>query len=156
MSESVVPTFGKAWDTLQPALSPPLLEALACLGFENMTPVQEATIPMFLQNSDVIVEAATGSGKTLSFLLPVLTLLQRRKSRLHHNEVGAIIVSPTRELAKQIFTVLSQLLDLTGAELKAHLVVGGSSSATNTADEMSLLKEIGPDILVGTPGRLED
>ncbi|KAJ2228122.1 ATP-dependent rRNA helicase spb4 [Coemansia sp. RSA 485] len=156
MTDSVVPTFGSAWETVQPKLSHPILEAVSSLGFENMTPVQEAAIPVFLQNSDVIVEAATGSGKTLAFVIPVLELLQRRKLKLAHNEVGAVIISPTRELSKQIFQVLTEVLKLSDLPYKAHLVVGGSSSATNTADEMAQLKEMGPDILVGTPGRLED
>ncbi|KAJ2069058.1 ATP-dependent rRNA helicase spb4 [Coemansia sp. S2] len=156
MAESVVPTFGRPWTALQPALSQAMLDAVSSLGFENMTPVQEATIPAFIQNRDVVVEAATGSGKTLSFLIPMLELLQRKRIRLSHTEVGAIVISPTRELARQIFTVLQELLKLTGLGYTAHLVVGGSSSATNTADEMSVLKELGPDILIGTPGRLED
>ncbi|KAJ2909215.1 ATP-dependent rRNA helicase spb4, partial [Coemansia aciculifera] len=154
--DSVVPSFGRPWSALQPALSEPMLSAICSLGFENMTPVQEATIPAFSQNRDVIVEAATGSGKTLSFLIPILELLQRKKLRLTHTQVGAIIISPTRELARQTFTVLLELLKLTGLPYIPHLVVGGSSSATNTADEMSVLKETGADILVGTPGRLED
>ncbi|KAJ1960981.1 ATP-dependent rRNA helicase spb4 [Dipsacomyces acuminosporus] len=155
MAEAV-PTFGKPWDTVQPALSQPILDTVSSMGFENMTPVQEATIPVFTKNHDVVVEAATGSGKTLSFVIPILELLHRKKPKLAHNEVGAIIISPTRELAKQIFTVLENMLQSTGFEYKAHLVVGGSSSATNTADELAALKEVGPDILVGTPGRLED
>ncbi|KAJ2407327.1 ATP-dependent rRNA helicase spb4 [Coemansia sp. RSA 2526] len=155
MAEAV-PTFGKPWATLQPPLSPAILDAVASLGFENMTPVQEGTIPAFLQNSDVVVEAATGSGKTLAFIIPVLEMLMRSTVQLAHNEIGAVIISPTRELAKQIFSVLEEIIKLSGLEYKAHLVVGGSTSATNTADEVSLLKEAGPDILVGTPGRLED
>ncbi|KAJ2346695.1 ATP-dependent rRNA helicase spb4 [Coemansia sp. RSA 2618] len=121
-----------------------------------MTPVQEGTIPAFLQNSDVVVEAATGSGKTLAFIIPVLEMLSRSTVQLAHSEIGAVIISPTRELAKQIFTVLEEIIQLSNLETKAHLVVGGSTSATNTADELSQLKEAGPDILVGTPGRLED
>ncbi|KAI8319547.1 DEAD-domain-containing protein [Martensiomyces pterosporus] len=155
MAEAV-PTFGKPWDTVQPPLSKPILDTVSSMGFENMTPVQEAAIPVFIKNRDVVVEAATGSGKTMSFIIPILELLNRNKPKLAHSEVGAIIISPTRELAKQIFTVLEGVLQLTGFQYKAHLVVGGSSSATNTADELSALKEIGPDILVGTPGRLED
>ncbi|KAJ1992166.1 ATP-dependent rRNA helicase spb4 [Coemansia spiralis] len=155
MAEAV-PTFGKPWGSLQPSLSQAVLDAVASLGFEHMTPVQEATIPAFVQNSDVVVEAATGSGKTLAFIIPVLELLQRRKVKLAHSDVGAVIISPTRELAKQIFDVLDEVIRLTGFEYKPHLVVGGSSSATNTADEISQMKELGPDILVGTPGRLED
>ncbi|KAJ1999336.1 ATP-dependent rRNA helicase spb4 [Coemansia thaxteri] len=156
MAESAVPSFGRAWATLQPALSPAMLEAVSSLGFEHMTPVQEATIPAFAGNRDVVVEAATGSGKTLAFVIPILELLHRKRVQLGPTQVGAIIVTPTRELARQIFGVLTELLQLTGLEYKAHLVVGGSASATNTADEMSALREGAPDILVGTPGRLED
>ncbi|KAJ1951423.1 ATP-dependent rRNA helicase spb4 [Linderina macrospora] len=155
MAEAV-PTFGKSWDTVQPALSQPILDAVSSYGFDYMTPVQEATIPVFLQNRDVVVEAATGSGKTLSFVIPILELLQRKKLKLKHSEIGAVIISPTRELAKQIHTVLNEVLQATGFDYKSHLVVGGSSSATNTADELATLKEMGADILVGTPGRLED
>ncbi|KAJ2511994.1 ATP-dependent rRNA helicase spb4 [Coemansia sp. RSA 1939] len=161
---SAVPTFGKPWSTLHPPLSQPMLDAISAMGFENMTPVQEATIPAFSKNSDVVVEAATGSGKTLAFVVPVLELLQRRHSnnnnnnhaRLGHNEVAAVVISPTRELAKQIYMVLEQVLRLTGYEYKPYLVVGGSTSATDTADELAKMKEFGADILVGTPGRLED
>ncbi|KAJ2773584.1 ATP-dependent rRNA helicase spb4 [Coemansia nantahalensis] len=151
-----VPTFGNPWTALQPRLSQPILDAVASLGFENMTPVQEGTIPAFMQNSDVVVEAATGSGKTLAFVVPVLELLQRSGARLAHSEVGAVIISPTRELAKQIFGVLEEVIRLAGLAHKPYLVVGGSASATGTADELARMKELGPDVLVGTPGRLED
>ncbi|KAJ1666654.1 ATP-dependent rRNA helicase spb4 [Coemansia sp. RSA 1813] len=151
-----VPTFGKEWSSLKPRLSEAILDAVSSMGFENMTPVQEATIPAFVKNSDIVVEAATGSGKTLAFVIPVLEILHRRNVKLKHIDVGAIIISPTRELAKQIFEVLDQVIRLSGYEYKAHLVVGGSATATDTADELSRMKEMGPDILVGTPGRLED
>ncbi|KAI9477647.1 P-loop containing nucleoside triphosphate hydrolase protein [Coemansia mojavensis] len=151
-----VPTFGRPWAALQPPLSQAILDAVLSLGFENMTPVQEGTIPVFLGNSDVVVEAATGSGKTLAFIIPVLEMLLRRNAQLAHSEVGAVIISPTRELAKQIFTVLEEVIKLGNLDFKPYLVVGGSMSATNTADELTQMKETGPDILVGTPGRLED
>ncbi|KAJ2718269.1 ATP-dependent rRNA helicase spb4, partial [Coemansia sp. Cherry 401B] len=95
MAEAV-PTYGKPWETLQPPLSPAILDAVASLGFENMTPVQEGTIPAFMQNSDVVVEAATGSGKTLAFIIPILEMLTRGNVKLAHSEVGAVIISPTR------------------------------------------------------------
>ncbi|KAJ1733844.1 ATP-dependent rRNA helicase spb4 [Coemansia biformis] len=151
-----VPTFGSPWTALQPRLSQPILDAVLSLGFESMTPVQEGTIPAFMQNSDVVVEAATGSGKTLAFVIPVLELLMRSTTRLAHSEVGAVIISPTRELARQIFGVLEEIIKLGGLDYKPYLVIGGSSSATDTADELAQMKELGPDILVGTPGRLED
>ncbi|KAJ1721217.1 ATP-dependent rRNA helicase spb4 [Coemansia erecta] len=158
MADSVVPTFGGTWDSVRPALPSSILTAVASLGFERMTPVQEAAIPAFLQNSDVIVEAATGSGKTLSFVLPLLVLLQRATQRkpLATGEIGALVLSPTRELAKQTFSVLTTLLELSGLPFTPLLVVGGSASATATADEMARVREGAADILVGTPGRLED
>lgn len=61
-----------------------------------MTPVQASTIPLFMKNKDVVVEAVTGSGKTLAFVIPILERLIRRDSKLKKNEVGALIISPTR------------------------------------------------------------
>jgi ATP-dependent RNA helicase DDX55/SPB4 len=61
-----------------------------------MTPVQASTIPLFMKHKDVVVEAVTGSGKTLAFVIPILERLIRRDSKLRKNEVGALIISPTR------------------------------------------------------------
>ena len=66
------------------------------MGHEQMTPVQASTIPLFMRNKDVIVEAVTGSGKTLAFVIPVLERLIRREAKLRKNELGALIISPTR------------------------------------------------------------
>ena len=103
------------------------------MGHIKMTPVQAATIPLFMQNKDVVVEAVTGSGKTLAFVIPILEKLIRRERRLGPNQIGALIVSPTRsalatayheektldltrfssqfrELATQIHSVVTQFL----------------------------------------------
>ena len=72
------------------------MEVIDSLGFTQMTPVQSATIPLFMKHKDVVVEAVTGSGKTLAFVIPVLERLIRRETRLRKNDVGALIVSPTR------------------------------------------------------------
>lgn len=66
------------------------------MGYTHMTPVQAATIPLFMQHKDVVVEAVTGSGKTLAFVIPVLERLVRRRSTLRTNEIGALVISPTR------------------------------------------------------------
>lgn len=66
------------------------------MGFERMTPVQASAIPLFMQNKDVVVEAVTGSGKTLAFVIPILEKLMRRETKLRKNEVGAIVITPTR------------------------------------------------------------
>lgn len=66
------------------------------MGYARMTPVQASTIPLFMKHKDVVVEAVTGSGKTLAFVLPILEKLIRKERKLKQNEVGALIVSPTR------------------------------------------------------------
>jgi ATP-dependent RNA helicase DDX55/SPB4 len=66
------------------------------MGHTKMTPVQASTIPLFMRHKDVVVEAVTGSGKTLAFVIPILERLTRRESRLKRNEIGALIISPTR------------------------------------------------------------
>jgi superfamily II DNA/RNA helicase len=63
-----------------------------------MTPVQASTIPLFLKNKDVVVEAVTGSGKTLAFVIPIIERLIRRETRLRQDEIGALVISPTRSV----------------------------------------------------------
>ncbi|XP_042636527.1 ATP-dependent RNA helicase DDX55 [Orycteropus afer afer] len=96
-----------SWESLPVPLHPRVLGALQELGFPNMTPVQSATIPLFMKNKDVAAEAVTGSGKTLAFVIPVLEILLRREEKLKKSQVGAIVITPTRELAVQIDEVLS-------------------------------------------------
>jgi len=66
------------------------------MGLTQMTPVQASTIPLFMKNKDVVVEAVTGSGKTLAFVIPILERLIRRDIKFKRNEVGALVISPTR------------------------------------------------------------
>uniref|UniRef100_F6ZL03 ATP-dependent RNA helicase n=1 Tax=Equus caballus TaxID=9796 RepID=F6ZL03_HORSE len=96
-----------SWESLPVPLHPGVLGVLRELGFPYMTPVQSATIPLFLKNKDVAAEAVTGSGKTLAFVIPILEILLRREEKLKKSQVGAIIITPTRELAIQIDEVLS-------------------------------------------------
>lgn len=120
-------------------------------GFARPTPVQAASIPLFLGHKDVVVEAVTGSGKTLAFLIPIVEALQQREPLLRPHEVGAIVISPTRELAKQTHRVLQGLLrDL--PHLRSLLLVGGSDAS---ADVQRAGAE-GGNIIVATPGRLLD
>lgn len=86
----------RAWDGVNPPLSDWILEAVATLGFTRMTPVQASTIPLFMAHKDVVVEAVTGSGKTLSFLIPIVERLLRLDEPIKKHHVGAIVVSPTR------------------------------------------------------------
>jgi ATP-dependent helicase YprA (DUF1998 family) len=72
------------------------LEVIQSMGHTQMTPVQASTIPLFMKHKDVVVEAVTGSGKTLAFVIPILERLIRRETKLKKDEVGALIISPTR------------------------------------------------------------
>ncbi|XP_025987943.1 probable ATP-dependent RNA helicase DDX55 homolog [Solenopsis invicta] len=138
------------WEDLDVRLSDPVLKTLKQLRFFNMTPVQAACIPLLLNGKDVAVEAVTGSGKTLAFLIPLLEILQKRSEKWKIMETGAIIVSPTRELATQISEILGEFLKEIPS-LKQVLLVGG---VTLKKDVETLKK--GANIIVATPGRLED
>ncbi len=122
-----------------------LVQALAAAEITEPTPVQSATIPDLIQGHDVVAAAPTGSGKTLAFGLPMLTNLRRGRPY----KPTAIVLTPTRELANQIHAVLDPLADTAGARVFA--VYGGVSMYPQRA----ALKR-GIDILVATPGRLED
>ncbi|XP_071641918.1 probable ATP-dependent RNA helicase DDX55 homolog isoform X1 [Temnothorax longispinosus] len=138
------------WEELDVRLSDPILQTLKELRFFNMTPVQAACIPLLLNGKDVAAEAVTGSGKTLAFLIPLLEILQKRTEKWKTMEVGAIVVSPTRELATQISEILIKFLEKIPS-LTQVLLVGG---VTLKKDAEKLKK--GANIIVATPGRLED
>ncbi|XP_055638612.1 probable ATP-dependent RNA helicase DDX55 homolog [Toxorhynchites rutilus septentrionalis] len=143
------------WTELSTPLSPPVLQVLAKCGFEKMTPVQAATIPLLLSYKDVAAEAVTGSGKTLAFVVPLLELLLKRQkdTQWKRSEIGAIIASPTRELATQISDVLQQFLDHPDlSAFKQKLLIGGNA----TEEDVDSLRKEGANILVATPGRLKD
>ncbi|KAM4827323.1 ATP-dependent RNA helicase DDX55 [Thomomys bottae] len=140
-----------AWESLPVPLHPRVLCALRELGFPHMTPVQSATIPLFMKNKDVAAEAVTGSGKTLAFVIPALEILLRREEKLKKRQVGAIIITPTRELAIQIHEVLSHFTKHF-PQLSQILWIGGRSPG----EDVERFKQQGGNIIVATPGRLED
>ncbi|KAG0337808.1 ATP-dependent rRNA helicase spb4 [Podila humilis] len=145
-----------SWESLVPKLSNEILDAVNVMGFSEMTPVQAGAIPLFMKNKDVVVEAVTGSGKTLSFLIPILEKIHRRSRKLSPTEIGAIVISPTRELATQIQKVLSEFEPFFSDgshNIKHQLLIGGE---TSLEEDIEAFSQISPDILIGTPGRLED
>lgn len=73
-----------------------------------MTPVQASAIPLFMRHKDVVVEAVTGSGKTLAFVIPILEKLVRRERKLAKNEIGALVISPTRYVAYFLHYICAQ------------------------------------------------
>jgi ATP-dependent RNA helicase DDX18/HAS1 len=122
--------------------------AINDFGFEKMTEVQARTIPPLMAGRDVLGAAKTGSGKTLAFLIPAIEMLYRLKFK-PRNGTGTIIVSPTRELALQIFGVAKELLKY--HQLTFGIVIGG---ANRKAEADKLVK--GVNLIVATPGRLLD
>ncbi|CAI4219669.1 unnamed protein product [Parascedosporium putredinis] len=129
-------------------LSERTLKAIGEMGFTEMRGIQRRCIPPLLTGRDVLGAAKTGSGKTLAFLIPAIEMLYSLKFK-PRNGTGVIIVSPTRELALQIFGV--------ARELMAHhsqtygIVIGG---ANRRAEAEKLEKGI--NLIVATPGRLLD
>ncbi|KAM6497927.1 DEAD domain containing protein [Amanita muscaria] len=151
-STSTAPKSSNMNDDRQPFstldLSEQTSKTLAEMGFSTMTPVQAKSIPVLLAGKDVLGAARTGSGKTLAFLIPAVELLHRLKFR-PMNGTGIVIITPTRELALQIFGVAKDLM--------AHhsqtfgIVIGG---ANRRAEAEKLVK--GVNLVVATPGRLLD
>ncbi|KAI0241597.1 ATP-dependent RNA helicase [Massospora cicadina] len=124
------------------------LDAIKEMGFTKMTEVQARTIPASLTGRDVLGAAKTGSGKTVAFLIPAIEILAKLKFK-PRNGTGIIVISPTRELALQIFGVAKELL-----KYHSHtfgIVMGG---ANRRAEVEKLVK--GVNLLVATPGRLLD
>lgn len=148
--EMAAPLSDRTWDTLKPPLSSNSLEVVRKLGFEFMTPVQSAAIPYFMQNTDVAVEAITGSGKTLAFVLPIVEILSRRSEPWSAGETGALILTPTRELATQIASVVKSFLQ--NSSLFLVLLIGGKDLQEN----ITSINTHGAHLVVATPGRLVD
>ncbi|WP_282021904.1 DEAD/DEAH box helicase [Ruegeria faecimaris] len=128
-------------------LNPKVLKAIEEAGYETPTPIQEGAIPPALEGKDVLGIAQTGTGKTASFTLPMITLLARGRARARMPR--SLVLCPTRELAAQVaenFDTYSKHLKLTKA-----LLIGGVSFK-----EQDALIDRGVDVLIATPGRLLD
>ena len=130
-------------------LSEPILKSLSHKGYKEPTPIQEKSIPAILDGKDVMAAAQTGTGKTASFTLPILTMLSHPKNQHKGHQVRALIITPTRELAAQVRdNVLTYGNNL---NLRSAAVYGGA----RIHNQQLKLKK-GVDILVATPGRLLD
>jgi ATP-dependent RNA helicase SrmB len=124
-------------------LDEPLLHAIEQLGFKEMTEVQAAAIPVALEGRDMIVNARTGTGKTLAYVVPMLQQILDNPQTL----TQAIVLAPTRELCRQInkqCTLLAQFTDITTA-----IIIGGE----DPKHQIKALEKY-PDIIIATPGRL--
>ena len=136
-------------------LCKPLLKAIEELGYEHPTPIQSLSIPAALSGKDILGSSVTGSGKTAAFLLP---LIQRYYTQMRTNGYQyymrgnyskVLIVTPTRELAYQIFEVFQKLNVYT--KLRACLVIG----STDMQRQESELRTF-PEFIIATPGRMLD
>jgi len=141
------------WEGLETPLTSSTLKTLKRLEFSKMTPVQASVIPLFMQRKDVAAEAVTGSGKTLAFVIPILETLYRLDRQFKCHEIAALIISPTRELAIQISEVVTEFLKDSDSDLIHRLFVGGN---TKVSEDAKLYEDEGANIIVATPGRIED
>ena len=128
----------------------PILKAVEREGYEVPSPIQEKAIPMLLSGRDLLGCAQTGTGKTAAFAIPILQILYKQRiNGMGKRKLQALILTPTRELAMQIFQSFQAYGRYTG--LKAAVIFGGVSQNPQV-DSL----RAGIDILVATPGRLND
>ncbi|KAM7205860.1 ATP-dependent RNA helicase HAS1 [Rhypophila sp. PSN 637] len=129
-------------------LSEKTMKAIVEMGFTKMTEIQRRGIPPLLAGKDVLGAAKTGSGKTLAFLIPAIEMLSSLRFK-PRNGTGVIVVTPTRELALQIFGVARELMKF---QSQTYGVVIGGANRRAEADKLGK----GVNLLIATPGRLLD
>ncbi|KAF7188604.1 ATP-dependent rRNA helicase SPB4 [Pseudocercospora fuligena] len=173
----------KSFEALTPELSTWILDFTKGMGFARTTPVQAMAIPLLMGNKDLVVEAVTGSGKTLSFLIPLVERILKAEEPNKKGYVRSIVVAPTKELASQIYDVLSGLLDFhapSAANLKQSNKPEEDSEdedmndaeveevppgpyvipqllvggRTKLSEDLATFSTLNPNILIGTPKRL--
>lgn len=173
----------KSFEALTPELSQWILDFTTGMGFARTTPVQAMAIPLLMGNKDLVVEAVTGSGKTLSFLIPLVERILKAEEPNKRGYVRSIVVAPTKELASQIYDVLIGLLDFhkpSAAYLKQAAKPGVDSEdaemedveveqvppgpyavpqllvggRTKLTEDLATFSQVNANILIGTPKRL--
>ncbi|TPE42912.1 DEAD/DEAH box helicase [Pontibacter mangrovi] len=130
-------------------LSAPLVRAVETQHYTSPYPIQQQAIPAMLQGKDILGLAQTGSGKTASYVLPILEVLQR-KAPTQNRAVPILVLVPTRELAMQVAQVLQSFAADLPRQVKSMAVFGGVSV------NPQMMKLHGTDVLIATPGRLLD
>jgi ATP-dependent RNA helicase RhlE len=129
-------------------LMPSLLKAVNEKGYTEPSPIQEKAIPLILKRKDVLASAQTGTGKTAGFTLPLLQILSKQPNS-NHRKIKALILTPTRELAAQIYDNVVEYSKY--LEIRSTVIFGG----VNQKPQVSKIRN-GIDILIATPGRLLD
>ncbi|MBA5791610.1 DEAD/DEAH box helicase [Flavobacterium sp. xlx-214] len=127
-----------------------VFEAIADLGYQEATPIQEKAMPILLKGNDLVGCAQTGTGKTAAFAIPIINHIHRIVgSGKKRKQIRTVILTPTRELAVQIAKNFEDLSKYT--QIKTYVIYGG----VDLMPQISALKE-GVDVLVATPGRFLD
>ena len=129
-------------------LEPPLLRAIKEKGYTKPSLIQEKSIPLILKGKDVLASAQTGTGKTAGFTLPLIQLLSKQNTG-KNRKISALILTPTRELAAQIFENVKEYSKY--IDIRSTVIFGG----VNQKPQVSILRK-GVDVLIATPGRLLD
>lgn len=125
-------------------LNPALAKSLAHMNYTKPTPIQAQAIPLALEGHDIMGSAQTGTGKTAAFAIPLIENL------LNDPRGSALVLTPTRELGKQIMDIMHQLLGPKSA-IKTAFIIGGASMGK----QIEQLRDQ-PRLIVGTPGRIND
>ena len=133
------------WDDEVIDFKIPLLRGIYNIGFEQPSPIQKRAIIPMINGKDLIAQAQSGTGKTGAFTIGTLQMINEELK-----EPQVIIMSPTRELSRQIYNVLSSLT--TQMEVRCQLLIGG----TSTDNDKELLETNPPHIVIGCPGRIHD
>lgn len=128
---------------------PELKKSLDDLGFKKPTDIQFKSIPQILSGQDILAIAQTGTGKTAAFAIPLISMLQQNKRKQAEQNVKAVVMVPTRELAIQIEQVFNELAQYTDVETIS--LIGG----VDIDPQVEKLK-LGVDVLIATPGRIAD
>lgn len=131
-------------------LSQPILKAVEINGYNTPTPIQEQVIPLVLEKKDILAKAQTGSGKSASFVLPILEYISHNPSA-GKAKIKVLVLTPTRELALQISNYFNSFSLYLEKIPKVITLIGGES----LGDQISSIQQ-GCDILVATPGRFID
>ncbi len=141
-----VPKDFEKWDDIEDVLSRELLRGIYAYGFDNPSPIQQKSLLTIFDEKDIIAQAQSGTGKTGAFTIGVL---HRVNPKL--NKTQAMILAPTRELAKQIYDVITNIGNMIQG-LRITMLIGGTSTDSDSSD----LKNNVPHIIVGCPGRVYD
>ena len=134
------------WEDLETIIREELMRGIYAYGFDSPSVIQRKALLTIFDKKDIIAQAQSGTGKTGVFTIGVL-----QKVNTETNKTQAMILAPTRELAKQIFDVITSIGSMI-KDIRFHLLIGG----TSTDEDAHHLKTIMPHVIVGCPGRVYD